>query len=240
MKKRPILYEELCYLFGLPALALGAALLVQANFGLSVVISPAYVLHLKLSQLWPAFSFGVAEYVVQGSLLLLLLLLLRRFHYSYLFSFVTALFYGQVLDFFLTQLGALTIETLPLRIAIYVIGLLLCALGVALMLHTYLSPEVYELLIRELSRRDGRPLGLVKTIYDCTSCTVAIALSFCFFGWLQFYGVGIGTVISALCSGALVSLMGATLRKYFVLTVAFPRLARYFTTPKFPKELETP
>lgn len=238
MKKRLVLYEEVCYLIGLPTLALGAALMVQANFGISVVISPAYVLHLKLSQFWPVFTFGLAEYVVQGLLLLLLLLLVRRFHRSYLFSFVTVLIYGRVLDAFLFVLEKLPIDALPLRMAVYLLGLLFCALGVALMLRTYLSPEVYELLIRELSKLHKKPLGLVKTIYDCSSCTMAVLMSFCFFGWLELRGVGIGTVISALCSGALVALIGGAINRRFTLRVAFPHLEKYFVRPPFPGQKE--
>lgn len=237
MRKKTVFFTELCYLFGILTLSLGASMMVKADFGVSVVVSPAYLLHLKLSEIWPFFSFGVAEYVVQGTLLVLLILFVRRFHWSYLFSFVTALFYGFVLDRILALFAHFPLEQFFPRILFFIAGLILCAIGVALVLHTYLSPEVYELLIREVSGRYRWKLGIVKTIYDSTSCLVAVLLSFSFFGPFQFRGVGFGTLISALCSGALVALIGRFLEQHFAFRPAFPAFQHFFSPPPFPNRL---
>lgn len=238
MSHKPVFYKELCYLFGIVILAVGASMLVKANFGVSVVICPAYLLHLKLSQIWPFFSFGMAEYVVQGTLLVLLILLVRRFHWSYLFSFATALFYGAVLDLILGLFALFPLEQFLPRILFFLVGLIFCAIGVSLVLHTYLSPEVYELLIREVSLRYQWKLFMVKTVYDCSSCFVSVLLSFSFFGLFHFRGVGFGTLISALCSGALVGLVGRFLERHFDLRPAFPAIANLFTPPPFPNQVE--
>jgi len=238
MRQKPVFYKELCYLFGILTLALGASMLVKANFGVSVVVSPAYLLHLKLSQIWPFFSFGLAEYVIQGTLLVLLILLVRRFHWSYLFSFATALFYGSVLDRILALFAQFPLDAIFPRILFYIVGLLFCAIGVALVLHTYISPEVYELLIREVSARYAWKLGIVKTVYDCVSCLVAVLLSFAFFGLFHFRGVGFGTLISALCSGTMVAVIGRNLERYFDLRPAFPSMEHLFSPPPFPKRAE--
>ena len=89
MKKKGF-YTELAYLFGLVILAAGTALMERANFGMSMVVAPAYLLHLKLSRALPFFSFGMAEYLFQGLLLLVMVALLRSFRITYLFSFATA------------------------------------------------------------------------------------------------------------------------------------------------------
>lgn len=65
MKKRGF-YSELSYLFGLVTLALGAVFMVHADFGVSVVVAPAYLVYLKLSQTWQFVTFGLTEYFVQG------------------------------------------------------------------------------------------------------------------------------------------------------------------------------
>ena len=41
-------------------------MMTKANFGVSMVVAPAYLLHLKLSQYWNFITFGVAEYSVLG------------------------------------------------------------------------------------------------------------------------------------------------------------------------------
>ena len=88
MKKR-IFYTEAAYIVGLALLALSAAMMAASDFGVSMVVAPAYILHLEVSQYLPFFSFGMAEYTLQAVLLLLMILILRRFRVSYLFSFVT-------------------------------------------------------------------------------------------------------------------------------------------------------
>ncbi len=237
--KKPVVYTELCYLFGIVSLALGASLMVCADFGMSVVVSPAYMLYLKLSEIWPGFTFGMSEYLVQGTLLLLIILLVRRFHWSYLFSFATALFYGFVLDRILPLVTTIPASELWQRLLVYLIGLFFCAFGVSLVLHTYISPEVYELLIREFSAKYGISIGKVKTVYDCSSCLLAVLLSFAFYGLFHFRGVGVGTLISALSSGTLTALLGKFWETRFTLRPAIPRAAAFFSPPPFPARANT-
>ena len=52
-------YSELAYVFGIIFLAFGTALMERADFGMSMVVAPAYIIHLKLVRIWPFFSFGI-------------------------------------------------------------------------------------------------------------------------------------------------------------------------------------
>ena len=79
---------ELCFLLGILLLAFSATCMAKADLGLSMVVAPAYLLHLKLG-----ISFGTAEYCLQAVLLLLMMLLLRRFKLTYLLSFPISLFF---------------------------------------------------------------------------------------------------------------------------------------------------
>ena len=76
--KKPIFYTELAYIFGLLILAVSTALTERADFGVSMVIAPAYLLHLKVSQFLPFFTFGMAEYTFQALLLVVAMLVLRK------------------------------------------------------------------------------------------------------------------------------------------------------------------
>ena len=71
--KKPVFYTELAYPIALLLLALGTALTAYGGFGISMVVAPAYILHLRVSELLPFFSFGVAEYTLQAVILLLLI-----------------------------------------------------------------------------------------------------------------------------------------------------------------------
>jgi uncharacterized membrane protein YczE len=225
--KTKVFYTELAYVFGIIALALGAALMVKADFGVSMVIAPAYLVFLKLSQVWSFVTFGMAEYTLQAFLLIVLVLVLRQFKVSFLFSFVTAVIYGFALDGCMALVALIAANGLAWRLMFFVIGLLLCATGVALIFKTYIAPEVYELFVKRVSAKMNVSISRFKTAYDCVSCLIAIILSFAFFGLFHFEGVKWGTVICALVNGRLIGFLGSRMDKRFHFKDALP-LRRYF------------
>ena len=215
MKRRKIFYAELAYVLGIPVLALGTALMEKADFGMSMVVAPAYIVHRRLVKVLPWFSFGVAEFVLQAALLIVLSMLMGRFKRSYLFSFVTAVLYGLALDASICAAAWIPANGIALRLVCYACGMILCASGVALLFHSYIPPEAYELVVKELADRRKWDVGRVKTVYDCMSCLAGIALSFAFFGWGRFEGVKAGTILCALVNGALIGWMNRRLRAAF-------------------------
>lgn len=214
MKKR-VFYTEISYVLAMVIMAFAASFTEKADFGMSMVVAPAYILHLKVSEFLPWFSFGVAEYVFQGLLVLLTVVLMRRFKLSYLFSFVTAVLYGTLLDGAMTVIAALPDDTFLLRAVWYVLGTVLCSFAVSLFFHTYLSPEVYELIVKEIAGKWGYDINKVKTAYDCFSTVLGIVLSFCFFGFGVFKGVKLGTVLCALINGFLIGRFTKLLEHHF-------------------------
>lgn len=202
--KKKVFYTEMAYALGIVILALGTALMEKANFGMSMVVAPAYLLHLKIVKTLPFFSFGMAEYTLQAAILLLLGLMMRRFKLSYLFSFCTAVIYGVVLDSVMLLTAALPAGALALRTVYYLLGMLLCSIGVSLLFHTYIAPEAYELFVKEVSAKIGMDIHRFKTLYDCVSCAVGVAMSFAFFGFWHFEGVKLGTILCALINGSII------------------------------------
>ena len=169
MKKR-VFYTELAYVLGIIILAFGTALMERADFGISMVVAPAYLLHLKISQVLPFFSFGMAEYTLQAVILIIMIIILRKFKISYLFSFVTAVLYGLALDGAMMALALLSIEHFAVRLVTYIAGMVICAISISLFFHTYISPEAYELFVKEVSAKFGISINKFKTAYDCVSC----------------------------------------------------------------------
>ena len=173
MKKKGF-YTELAYLIGLFGIALGVGFMERADFGLSMVVAPAYVLHRAISAIpgYAFFSFGMAEYTLQAVLLILLVIVVKKFRFSYLFAFVTAVIYGYILDLILLLMPQIDADNILLRVLFFIIGELFCAIGVSMMFHTYISPEVYELFVSRVSETCRLKTNRVKTVYDCVSCTV--------------------------------------------------------------------
>ena len=202
--KKKVFYTEMAYALGIVILALGTALMEKANFGMSMVVAPAYLLHLKIVKTLPFFSFGMAEYTLQAAILLLLGLAMWRFKMSYLFSFCTAVIYGLALDGVMMLTAGFPAEAMALRVVYYLLGMLLCSIGVSLLFHTYIAPEAYELFVKEVSAKIGMDIHRFKTLYDCVSCGIGVVLSFAFFGLWHFEGVKLGTILCALINGSII------------------------------------
>ena len=226
MKKR-VFYTEISYILGLVIMAFAAAFTEKADFGMSMVVAPAYILHLKVSEFLPWFTFGVAEYVFQGLLIIITVLIMRKFKISYLFSFVTAVIYGTLLDSAMALISTLPENTFAFRMLWYILGTVFCSFAVSLFFHTYLSPEAYELIVKEVAQKFNFNINKVKTSYDCISVVLGIIMSFAFFGFGVFKGVGLGTIFCALINGFLIGRFSNLLEKHFDFKNKF-RIQKYF------------
>ncbi len=213
MKRK--LCTELAYVFGIAFVAFGVMLMEKADFGVSMVVAPAYLLYRWLSPAWSFFTFGMAEYCLQAFLLLIMVLITRQFRLSYLFSFVTAVIYGFVLDGFMALGTMLPIDMLWQRIMYYCLGMLFCSAGVSAMFHTYISPEVYELFVKEVSAHFHININKFKTIYDCISCAIGVLLSFLVFGLWHFEGVKWGTALCAVINGSIIGCFSVFYEKHW-------------------------
>lgn len=224
---RPVFSNELAYVVGIIAVAFGVAFMEKANFGVSMVVAPAYLLYLKLSPSYPFFTFGMAEYTLQAVLLVAMMIILRKFKLSYLFSFVTAVVYGFTLDFCMWSVKGIDAQPVWARLVMFLGGMVLCSIGISFFFHSYISPEVYELFVKEVSSHIGMDINRFKTIYDCSSCAISIAMSFAFFGLWHFEGVKLGTVFCALVNGSMIGAVSRFLEKRFEFKDCF-KLRKYF------------
>lgn len=218
--KKPVFYTEFAYLLGIALVALGTAMTAWGDLGISMVVAPAFILHLKMSQVFPWFTFGVAEYCLQGLVLILMMCLLRKVKATYFLSFVTAILYGLILDGSTLLLSLLPQKLLWQRLAVYIGGDLLICAGVSMVFRTYLPPEAYEMFVMELSKKWHIKLHTLKTLYDCVSLVIAVALSFLLLGTLQ--GVGIATVVCAFLNGSLISLFSRLWDRIWNFADKFP------------------
>ncbi|MBQ8915557.1 MAG: hypothetical protein IJ046_05185 [Clostridia bacterium] len=226
-ESKTVFYRELSYVLGLIIMAFAAAFTEKADLGMSMVVAPAYFLHLKISELLPWFTFGVAEYAFQGILVIITVIVMRRFKLSYLFSFVTAVIYGTLLDLAMTLIAPIPDGHFAIRVLWYRLGCVLCSLAVSLFFHTYISPEAYELIVKELSGKLGVDISKIKTAYDCISVVFGIGLSFSFFVFGVFKGVKLGTVICALFNGFLIGRFSRLLEGVFEFKNKFS-IEKYF------------
>ncbi len=219
---------EGAYLLAIVLLALAVATLTAADFGISMVVAPAYLLSLKVGWL----TFGQAEYLIQAGVFFLLCLVLRKFRVIYLMSFVTCLVYGAVLDLWrllpcfapaVTPPGSMA---LWLRIPMFLFGMLLTSFSVALFFKTYLYPQVYDFFVKAVSLRYGIRLPVFKTCVDLALLLSAAVMTFSFFGRVD--GLGWGTLVMAVLNGTLIGIFSRWLDRRFVFVPCFAGFASHF------------
>ncbi|UWX03636.1 hypothetical protein H1235_12205 [Pseudoxanthomonas sp. NC8] len=171
-------------LVGLWLYGLAIALVVEGAIG----ASPWDVLHLGLSRQL-SMSFGLVM-VIAAIAVLLAWIPLRQM--PGLGTVANALLLG---PFAGLQLGWLdTPDTLPLRVAYLLAGVVLCALATALYVGAQLGPGPRDGLMTGLTRRTGWPLRRVRTLIEV--CVLAV-------GVLLGGTVGVGTVVFAFGVGPL-------------------------------------
>ena len=230
MMKKIRIPAEAAYLAAILVLSFAVAMTAAADFGVSMIVAPAYILSLKADFL----TFGQSEYVVQGLLFIVFCILMRRIKPIYCSAFVTGLIYGAVLDLWrlivpqfnpsVTPPGAFA---MPLRIAFFVCGTVLCSFSIALFFHTYLYPQVYDFFVKGVSARYHLNRTRFKMIYDAVFLLTGCAMTLLLFH--RFVGVGIGTLITTACNGLLIGFFDRTFDKLFVFSPLFPRFAARFT-----------
>ncbi len=227
MKKLKI-SSEAAYVVAITLLSLAVAILSAADFGISMIVAPAYLLSLKTGFL----TFGQAEYVIQAGLFIVLCLILRKFKFVYLFSFVTCLIYGAVLDlwrkipFFNPSITPPMSMNLWVRAILFVSGVILTSFAVALFFKTYLYPQVYDFFVKAVSYRYKIKISVLKTIVDLSCLTASVIMTFAFFNEVR--GIGWGTLVMAIFNGTLIGVFSKLLDKFFDFQPTFPRFARLF------------
>ena len=220
MKRR--FSTEFAYVLGILFIAWGVVLMEKADFGVSMVVAPAYLLYRWLSPEWGFVTFGMAEYCLQALLLIAMMVVIRSFRLYFLFSFVTAVIYGSVLDVFMFLGTMLPAGLLWQRVIYYLLGMLSCAAGVSAMFHTYIPPEAYELFVKEVSAYLHMDINRFKTAYDCASCLLGVLMSFLAFGLWHFEGVKWGTILCALVNGWIISRFSAFYERHWKFYDRFP------------------
>ncbi len=227
-KKKITLNSEAVYFAAIILLALSVAMLTTADFGISMIVAPAYLLSLKVSFL----SFGQAEYVIQAGIFVLLCLIVRKFKPIFLTSFLTCLIYGLVLDlwqmipFFNVALTPPESLELWVRIVLFIAGFALTGFSVALFFKTYLYPQVYDFSVKCIVARYHFKSLIVKTSVDFIMLGSALVMTFCFFGHLE--GIDWGTLVMAVLNGTIIDLYSKLLDRCFVFKPGLTKFASLF------------
>ena len=225
-------FNELSWFIGVLLGALGLCLSTKADFGLSMLSAPAYILHMKLHEIFSWYSHGTSEYIWQGMLLIIMCLIIRKFKVRYIFSFLTAVLFGWEVDAWKWILGGgEAYPELWQRIIAFILGTLISALAVAFYFRTYMPLQMGELIVTEISDTYKLNCDKVKLVNDFIMLGVSIALTLILHHKL--IGVGVGTIIVTFVNAPFIVMFGKLLDKIFDFSPMFPKLMKVCNPGKY-------
>ena len=200
------------WILGVALCSLGVSLCTKAALGLSMIAAPPYIVHCFMHEIFSWYTQGTSEYIWETVLLILTCIAVRRFKPKYLLSFLTAVLSGFIIDFWLMILGGNGMyESMTVRIIAFIIGSAIISLAIAFVFRTTLPPQVYELLVSEISERYNIDKSKTKWVNDIVMLVIAVVLSRVLtHSWT---GVGIGTIIVTIINAPLISFFGKIIDK---------------------------
>lgn len=199
----------LIYCGALFLMAVGVALSVNSNLGVSPVNSLPYV----ISQIIHV-QMGTCVTVLFCFYILLQVMILRReFQPVNLLQILFSTIFGYFVDFAKMLVGGFALPTYAGKLTMLAASIFLIALGVMLYIDVELVPMPMEGLSSCIAKKLGKPFPTMKTVVDCVVVLTGVVLSFLFLGKLD--GIREGTILTAAVTGKLIAMF----RKWLSPTV---------------------
>ncbi len=185
------------YFIGLFIMTVGIAFSVRSDLGVSPVSSPPYT----LTVVWNV-EMGMATFLFHVALVLLQILLLRR---KYKPKNLLQLAVGVVFGLFTTLCNSLVMmipmpDILPFRIIMLAVSIVIVAFGIFLYVPADIMPLAGEGTMLAISQVTGFKFSNVKIGFDVSVSVISLVI--CLITVHSPGSVGIGTVVSAVLTGA--------------------------------------
>lgn len=221
--------SEAVYFISIALLAFSVAMCACTDYGVSMIVAPAYILSLR----FPFLTFGQCEYIIQGILFVVFCIIMGKVKLVYFSSFITGLIYGAVLDLWRLVIphfnASVTVPgSLPtaLKILYFALGMIFTSMSIALFYDIYLYPQVYDFFVKGVSAKFGIDRTKFKICFDTSCLAVSFILTLALFGSIR--GIGIGTVIITCFNGMLIGLFGKLFKRIFIIEPHFKSFAEKF------------
>lgn len=202
-KSTPVQFmiRVLIYCFALLLMAVGIALSVNSNLGVSPVNSLPYVVSQILNvQMGSCVTVTFCFYI-----LLQVLLLRREFQLIQMLQIVFSTIFGYFVDFAKMVVGDFAIPTYFGQLTMLALSIVLIALGVLLYMDVQLVPMPMEGLSSTIAQKISKPFPTMKLAIDCLVVLIGVVLSFVFLGKPD--GIREGTIITAVLVGKLIAIL---------------------------------
>lgn len=184
------------YLIGLNVLVLGITLNTRSLLGVSAFTTLPYA----IKEMTP-ISFGVANIMLYMVLVVVQLLIERKMKMDILLEVPFSFIMGYILDLYQMIIPA-SPDSIGLRIVILLAGNVCTAFGIYTMVQSHLVLAPVDGVILSISNKFNKAYSLCKNCFDITMIVSTIIL--CLVTRSPLYGIGVGTIFSALCVGRII------------------------------------
>jgi len=195
----------LLYLLGNFVLALGVAVAVKSNLGITPVNSIAYA----ASRIFSINHGLITALVYCGYVLIQFAILRKDFHPSGFLQIGVAWMFGLFVSLCNRMLSFPAPETYWVRILFMLASVVIIALGILLYLRANLLPQPAEGLMLAIQKKTGWKLHNIKVIFDFTLVATAAALSLITVH--RIVGIREGTLIAMLGVGRVMGFLSGPL-----------------------------
>ncbi|MDO5423159.1 MAG: DUF6198 family protein [Eubacteriales bacterium] len=194
------------YVIGVLLLGFSIVLNTRAGLGVGSINTFPYA----MSQMTP-LSLGTCSTLLYFVFVAAQLLIYRKIDGKILLQIPFSYVMGRVIDFF-NRLLDFHPDSLPVQLAALAAAIVLTALGAYLMVTLDLIPNPADGMARAVGYALHKDFGQGKLIFDCVMVSITAAVSLIFAHRL--IGIGVGTVLSALCIGRMIRVYGRILGPY--------------------------
>lgn len=204
MNGKGLLNRILVYVVGLFIMAFGVPLSLKSNLGVSPVNSLPNEISLVMNSFGINLSLGNAVIIIFSCYVLVQILIKRR---RFPLIDLTQVIFSIIFGYFTNFTGMITnasscLTSLPMRLLFMAVSMVFIAFGVSIYMNAKLVNMPMEGMTLAISEALGKPFARVKIVVDCSTVILALVLSLVFLHGIE--GVGVGTVLAAVCVGLLV------------------------------------
>lgn len=193
MTKRVILY-----IAGLNLIAAAVVLNIRYNLGVAAFSSVMY----SISEIYK-ISLGTASIICYLIFVLMQCILSRKITFVYILEIPLSFAFGILTDIYDLFIPGFSFSLL-FRSLCFILTMFITAMGVFLCVKSDLVLTPTDGIVKTISDVFHLPFSIVKNVFDVS--LVAISAALCLGNHTPFYGIGIGTVLSAVFLGRIIKL----------------------------------
>ncbi len=186
------------YLIGLNLIAAAVVLNIRYALGVAAFSSVMY----SISEIYH-ISLGTASIICYLVFVLIQCILSKKITLTYILEVPLSLAFGLLTDFYDWIIPALAFS-FWLRLLLFSMTMFVTAMGVFLCVKTDLVLTPTDGIVKTISEVFRLPFSLVKNTFDIS--LVAVSVLLCLGNHTELYGIGVGTVLSALCIGRMIKM----------------------------------